>query len=60
MVHFGQMRDLVGGNIVQHLGGRHDQPPRIHQRARDEHDPHRERVSRRLIRSMSSAPDRAA
>ena len=32
MVHLDQMGDLVGGDVIKHLGRRHDQPPAIRQR----------------------------
>src|SRR6202007_1491053 len=34
MIHLDQMRHLMGGEIVHHIGRREDQPPRERQRAR--------------------------
>ena len=34
VVHLDEMRDLVGGEIIQHIGWRQDEPPRERQRSR--------------------------
>src|SRR5258708_10927801 len=34
VVHLDQMRDFMGGEIIQHIGRRENQPPRERQRAR--------------------------
>ena len=49
MVHVDEMRDLVRGEIIEHVARRHDEPPGEIEAPVEEHEPQRLVVSRKLI-----------